>query len=153
MQVRPQLEVVPRQGVPTAQQGSRCRHSELAAFVTLSSTNLLQVRPRLEVAPQQGVPGAREGTEEQLQLVLLDFGLAEELPPAVRHHFISLLNMIAKGAPLPLTLLTIHSALLAWPKGSPLRCPVSLPCSPCHLRVGTHVHPVRSLLSPAHTPP
>ena len=29
--------------------------------------------------------------------MLLDFGLAEELTPAVRTHFISLLNMIAKG--------------------------------------------------------
>ena len=44
------------------------------------------------------MPGACESTEEQLQLVLLDFGLAEELTPVVRRHFISLLNMIAKGA-------------------------------------------------------
>ncbi len=34
---------------------------------------------------------------ERLQIVLLDFGLAEELTPAVRTHFISFLNMIAKG--------------------------------------------------------
>ncbi|KAK9810979.1 hypothetical protein WJX73_003175 [Symbiochloris irregularis] len=32
-----------------------------------------------------------------LQLVLLDFGLAEELNPTVRYHFISLLHMIGKG--------------------------------------------------------
>lgn len=31
------------------------------------------------------------------QLVLLDFGLAEELSPTVRHHFVSFLNAIAAG--------------------------------------------------------
>lgn len=31
------------------------------------------------------------------QLVLLDFGLAEELTPRVRHHFISFLNAICSG--------------------------------------------------------
>ena len=31
------------------------------------------------------------------QLVLLDFGLAEELTPDVRHHFISFLNAICSG--------------------------------------------------------
>ena len=33
----------------------------------------------------------------QLQLVLLDFGLAEELTPRVRKHFISFLHMISAG--------------------------------------------------------
>lgn len=33
----------------------------------------------------------------QLQLVLLDFGLAEELTPRVRKHFISFLHMISSG--------------------------------------------------------
>lgn len=38
----------------------------------------------------------------RLQLVLLDFGLAEELSPPVRRHFISFLHCICKGAlPLP----------------------------------------------------
>jgi hypothetical protein len=32
-----------------------------------------------------------------LQMTLLDFGLAEELTPAVRHHFISFLHAIAAG--------------------------------------------------------
>lgn len=31
---------------------------------------------------------------EQLQLVLLDFGLAEELPPVVRYHFLSFIMNI-----------------------------------------------------------
>ena len=31
------------------------------------------------------------------QLVLLDFGLAEELTPEVRHHFVSFLNAICSG--------------------------------------------------------
>lgn len=47
----------------------------------------------------------RAGAEEkslaeirsQLQLVLLDFGLAEELTPRVRKHFISFLHMISAG--------------------------------------------------------
>lgn len=39
----------------------------------------------------------RRGEEDHLQLVLLDFGLVEELQPAVRKHFISFLNMISKG--------------------------------------------------------
>lgn len=32
-----------------------------------------------------------------LQMTLLDFGLAEELTPAVRHHFISFLQSISSG--------------------------------------------------------
>ena len=40
---------------------------------------------------------AAETVRGQLQLILLDFGLAEELTPAVRHHFISFLHMIAAG--------------------------------------------------------
>ena len=36
-------------------------------------------------------------TPSQLQIILLDFGLAEELTPRVRRHFISFLNMSAKG--------------------------------------------------------
>jgi aarF domain-containing kinase len=31
------------------------------------------------------------------QLVLLDFGLAEQLTPTVRHHFVSFLNAISAG--------------------------------------------------------
>lgn len=33
----------------------------------------------------------------RVQLVLLDFGLAEELTPNVRHHFISFLHHIMSG--------------------------------------------------------
>ena len=36
-------------------------------------------------------------------MTLLDFGLAEELPPAVRFHFISFLHTISAGA-LPVSL-------------------------------------------------
>jgi len=38
-----------------------------------------------------------EEIRSQLQLVLLDFGLAEELTPRVRKHFISFLHMISAG--------------------------------------------------------
>ena len=38
-----------------------------------------------------------EEIRSQLQLVLLDFGLAEELTPRVRKHFISFLHMISSG--------------------------------------------------------
>jgi hypothetical protein len=41
-------------------------------------------------SPSEGPPGAA-------QLVLLDFGLAEQLTHAVRHHFISFLNAISAG--------------------------------------------------------
>ena len=40
---------------------------------------------------------AAEAVRGQLQLILLDFGLAEELTPTVRFHFISFLHMIAAG--------------------------------------------------------
>lgn len=43
------------------------------------------------------VATAAEAVKGGLQLVLLDFGLAEELTPTVRRHFISFLHMIAKG--------------------------------------------------------
>ena len=45
--------------------------------------------------PQQTAAPPQQ--KQQLQLVLLDFGLAEELNPTVRRHFISLLHMIGKG--------------------------------------------------------
>lgn len=38
------------------------------------------------------------GKQVPLQMTLLDFGLAEELTPAVRHHFISFLHTISSGA-------------------------------------------------------
>ncbi|KAG6546582.1 hypothetical protein Mapa_011771 [Marchantia paleacea] len=41
--------------------------------------------------------GDSEGIEQKLQLVLLDFGLAEELSPSVRHHFLSFIMMIGDG--------------------------------------------------------
>ena len=39
----------------------------------------------------------QEDGERGLQIVLLDFGLAEELRPNIRKHFISFLNLISKG--------------------------------------------------------
>eukprot|EP00850_Spirogloea_muscicola_P004726 SM000020S06076 [mRNA] locus=s20:890226:896111:+ [translate_table: standard] len=41
--------------------------------------------------------GAEAGRQGKLQLVLLDFGLAEELSPRVRHHFLSFISMIGLG--------------------------------------------------------
>lgn len=38
-----------------------------------------------------------EAVRGQLQLILLDFGLAEELTPLVRNHFLSFLHMVAAG--------------------------------------------------------
>ena len=53
------------------------------------------------VAEEAGVeivaPVRERHQPQPLQLVLLDFGLAEELTPAVRFHFISFLHYIAKG--------------------------------------------------------
>ena len=40
---------------------------------------------------------AADEVRGKLQLILLDFGLAEELNPTVRKHFISFLHMIAAG--------------------------------------------------------
>ncbi|CAK0783811.1 hypothetical protein CVIRNUC_007011 [Coccomyxa viridis] len=42
-------------------------------------------------------PIAKGQARAQLQLILLDFGLAEELTPRVRKHFISFLHCIARG--------------------------------------------------------
>ena len=54
-------------------------------------------RPGDSVQQQrQPEPGPQQ--RQLLQLVLLDFGLAEELNATVRRHFISLLNVISKGA-------------------------------------------------------
>ncbi|GFH27996.1 ABC1 domain-containing protein [Haematococcus lacustris] len=53
------------------------------------------------------------------QLVLLDFGLAEELSPRVRHHFISFLNCIAAGNGL-----RAAQHLLMW--STQQRCPAPL---------------------------
>lgn len=39
----------------------------------------------------------KRGDKDHLQIVLIDFGLVEELQPVVRKHFISFLNMISKG--------------------------------------------------------
>ena len=49
---------------------------------------------------QLGAPG---GGQLHAQIVLLDFGLAEELTPRVRRHFVSFLNCIAAGkcGPMP----------------------------------------------------
>lgn len=41
--------------------------------------------------------GGGSAAEAGVQLVLLDFGLAEELTPAVRHHFISFLHHLLAG--------------------------------------------------------
>ncbi len=55
---------------------------------------------------------AAEDVRGKLQLILLDFGLAEELTPTVRQHFISFLHMIAAGEQIttpPSTRLTCFS--------------------------------------------
>ena len=59
----------------------------------------LPKRPGRDARPQpQAGAGAVPQQKQPLQLVLLDFGLAEELNFTVRRHFISLLHMISKGA-------------------------------------------------------
>lgn len=55
---------------------------------------------------------------EQLQLVLLDFGLAEELPPVVRYHFLSfIMNIGAADGECA----AHHLLHFSWP--NPQRCP------------------------------
>ena len=61
-----------------------------------TSARRAQVRVRGGGALSAGT--SAEAVRGRLQLVLLDFGLAEELTPGVRHHFISFLHMIAAGA-------------------------------------------------------
>ncbi|KAK9819987.1 hypothetical protein WJX72_004814 [[Myrmecia] bisecta] len=52
----------------------------------------------VRVRGQEGVgDGAGAEVRDKLQLILLDFGLAEELTPRVRKHFISFLHMITSG--------------------------------------------------------
>ena len=60
----------------------------------------LNSAPSLMVVQTDRVSAEHKSLEEirsQLQLVLLDFGLAEELTPRVRKHFISFLHMISSG--------------------------------------------------------
>ena len=35
--------------------------------------------------------------QDRMQLVILDFGLAEELDPTVRFHFLSFMQMVGRG--------------------------------------------------------
>lgn len=55
-----------------------------------------QARQQAQRQAQQLAQRAQQA--ERVELVLLDFGLAEELTPAVRRHFISFLHYIARGA-------------------------------------------------------
>jgi aarF domain-containing kinase len=55
---------------------------------------------------------------EQLQLVLLDFGLAEELPPRVRYHFLSFIMNIGAADGERAAHHLLH---FSWP--NPQRCP------------------------------
>jgi aarF domain-containing kinase len=48
-------------------------------------------------AQQQAADSSSSSNSESAQLVLLDFGLAEQLTATVRHHFISFLNAISAG--------------------------------------------------------
>eukprot|EP00850_Spirogloea_muscicola_P006997 SM000034S12751 [mRNA] locus=s34:565216:570087:- [translate_table: standard] len=52
---------------------------------------------RITGADTTAACGAEAGRQGKLQLVLLDFGLAEELSPRVRHHFLSFISMIGLG--------------------------------------------------------
>lgn len=56
--------------------------------------------------PSQGAVALDSKSEEALTLTLLDWGLAEELTPQVRHHFISFLHCISSGV-----CLILHLAL------------------------------------------
>ncbi|KAK9908907.1 hypothetical protein WJX75_004527 [Coccomyxa subellipsoidea] len=68
---------------------------------------LVRVRPSAKAAADAAAAAAlddilmkpirRGQAKAQLQLILLDFGLAEELTPRVRKHFISFLHAISKG--------------------------------------------------------
>lgn len=58
------------------------------------------------------------GTSKQVQLVLLDCGLAQALPPPVRRHFVSLVAAVGAGDPARAT-----RHLLAFSAPAPQRCP------------------------------
>ena len=77
----------------------RLRASAEAVQFVCSDFKLLAAAGAVaEEAGVEIVAPVRERHQPQpLQLVLLDFGLAEELTPPVRFHFISFLHYIAKG--------------------------------------------------------
>ena len=60
-------------------------------------------------APADGFPSPAagllgKGAKQALTMTLLDWGLAEELTPRVRHHFISFLHCISSGGVIVLML-------------------------------------------------
>lgn len=72
--------------------------------------------PSVQQQPPGALPEERHYGSSRTQLVLLDFGLAEELTPRIRMHFISFITAVAAG----------HGAraahhLLQW--GEHQRCP------------------------------
>ena len=75
------------------------------------------VRPRMEGPSQDSSAGSPGNASELLQLILLDFGLAEELTPPVRRHFISLLHMVGKGGSLPGLAVPVLLQVAAAPQG------------------------------------
>lgn len=82
----------------SAQQQQRWQHNHSSGVSSLPQQQLLE-------GELTGDPG--RGTA-QAQIVLLDFGLAEELTPVVRHHFISFLNSIVAGMSSVGVLATMH---------------------------------------------
>lgn len=60
-------------------------------------SNTQQQQLHEQAAGQDGSSSSTQAEPQSAQLVLLDFGLAEQLTDTVRHHFISFLNAISAG--------------------------------------------------------
>ncbi|GIL44479.1 hypothetical protein Vafri_1931 [Volvox africanus] len=75
-------------GLPVAAGGS-------GAAVTITTSSIPATPTTPITAPKHISYGGTDSA--QVQLVLLDFGLAEELTPVVRHHFISFLHHLLRG--------------------------------------------------------
>ena len=79
-------------GGPDRRVWEDCNKDAVAVIPALQSLFLMAQTDKVSAEHK-----SLEEIRSQLQLVLLDFGLAEELTPRVRKHFISFLHMISAG--------------------------------------------------------
>jgi predicted unusual protein kinase regulating ubiquinone biosynthesis (AarF/ABC1/UbiB family) len=76
---------------------SSATDARLAAAAAAASPVLDEAALLLEQQLANGSSSSSDQSALEAQLVLLDFGLAEQLTDEVRHHFISFLNAISAG--------------------------------------------------------
>jgi predicted unusual protein kinase regulating ubiquinone biosynthesis (AarF/ABC1/UbiB family) len=83
--------------VPGADGCSSATDARLAAAAAAASPVMDEAALLLEHQLANGSSSSSDQPALEAQLVLLDFGLAEQLTDEVRHHFISFLNAISAG--------------------------------------------------------